>query len=991
MPEITDRFDAEKPFSCAQGRHGELIIAQGHGVRPARWSGDPEAVAVDAGMDAPAEAPEIEPATTKHYYVARVDVTKPGACYYEPPALTFSSPEEPDDGFRAAKGLSYLSQAAVSEVRVLDGGKYYDKPPSVSLSDSYGKFTDPNGLLAVLRESEDDDPNNDPYTGISQWKIVSAPGDDNVNQSYYPAFNGRYTLDAVVGDQTKTGSDTAPSYWNILKLDSTLTRDFDYTVTNTAGVGSGARFRLTFGGARWRSTTMGPLGPTDVRFDGATQLLSVEVIAYGKDYSDEEPVVITIPSMGGESPTDIVIEGYTAASVNNTAAPRYQLKRIKFSTEDDEVVDRGSGFVVAPQLKILSNSGFGAYATTTIEGDQLDEITVENPGGGYKTPPTVQVLSGGAEVFAVSRPHLRGVYQCYCRFIDDTPEDAGGPLPSNLSPVTEVDVGEGVTSLTWTLPELPDGGRAAAVELWRTTSNQATTLYRVHTGSGDTFVDDLTDDELRDPNRSGYEAMPIILPNGELNANRFGIPPSDKEVVVRFQDRHWYAVDTSGEQPNTILFSEIDEPDSVPDANELVVQQNSLDADSVRALVPFGASLFVFQSRHAYSLTFVRQPLIDGQLTPVAYRGIVNQRTWAIHAGVCYVLDESGLYSIDQSGAIKELASPIADVFRSRLSITGRTWWFVSVDPRAEIVRAFVSFEEDSPTDYPTRALCYSIASQSWWMERYPQRLTASATARLAGGDFAPIYAGEGGCYLLGDGVTDAARGAIVSVQLTNGGTGYRTPPKVSVTGGCGGEVYATIDSSGSVSGLWIASTGFGYSSGDLTIDPPNDPDAEDATAAEGSYIATGLEEDWPLHIPYEFKTGSMEYPSDLEDPKASSGTTRNVRILYKPQGGECVVAMRVYYDNSPHPRGYLVSRDRGAGFVSEPADAAARLDMGKATVQRGSDSGVASALFTGRLADDFASPERNVAVEISGAATAGEPVVLYRLDVAGTAAREQR
>jgi hypothetical protein len=33
----------------AQGRHGEVIVVQGHGVRPARWDG--AGVAIDAGME----------------------------------------------------------------------------------------------------------------------------------------------------------------------------------------------------------------------------------------------------------------------------------------------------------------------------------------------------------------------------------------------------------------------------------------------------------------------------------------------------------------------------------------------------------------------------------------------------------------------------------------------------------------------------------------------------------------------------------------------------------------------------------------------------------------------------------------------------------------------------------------------------------------------------------------------------------------------------
>jgi hypothetical protein len=269
--------------------------------------------------------------------------------------------------------------------------------------------------------------------------------------------------------------------------------------------------------------------------------------------------------------------------------------------------NKGSGYIVTPQLEIVSQTGFGGYATCTINSNgELDTVTLENKGGNYKTDPEVRILSGGAEAFAVSRPHFRGKYQCYYRHIDDTPKDKGGPFPSVLSDVNEVDAGEASTSITWTLPA--PAGRAKKMELWRTTSNQALTVYKVATidakeaisvasisvtdgglnytsiptvtvtggsptsnataiatvvggvvtavsitdagfgyvseptititgggaiadatavatlttglASTATFLDDLTDMELRDPDRSEYAAMPIILPNGECRGKK---------------------------------------------------------------------------------------------------------------------------------------------------------------------------------------------------------------------------------------------------------------------------------------------------------------------------------------------------------------------------------------------------------------------------------------------------------------------------------------
>ena len=135
------------------------------------------------------------------------------------------------------------------------------------------------------------------------------------------------------------------------------------------------------------------------------------------------------------------------------------------------------------------------------------------------------------------------MYQCYYRYVEDTSEDLGGPIVSNLSEVCEVDTGDGTASITWTLK--PPAGRAKNIELWRSTGDQAITLYKVKTIKYEppeqqpdedpnplppvwylwhgnplpvdpnapveeeeevpppdvTFTDDLTDDELRDPDR----------------------------------------------------------------------------------------------------------------------------------------------------------------------------------------------------------------------------------------------------------------------------------------------------------------------------------------------------------------------------------------------------------------------------------------------------------------------------------------------------------
>lgn len=972
---ITNRFSAGSPISAAQGRHGEMIVVQGNGVRPVRWTG--VGAGVDAGMDPPTLQPQITLDSTPRYYVARVDIHRPGACYYSAPEVTFTSSVSPASlGGRAAKAKTYLSQSAVSEAVVDDGGKHYPEPPPVTLSDSHGKGAI---LQAVLSSGgTGDDPENDPFTGISEWRIIQAPPflDESLvddGKTWYYAFNGNTTIPAVSGTSPaprpgyRLGIPAAGIWSGMIFCEAMFRTGFAYTVTNADG--TGASLRLSFSDGEWSCARDVSIGGSYTVFRGARRLRSVSVEKLGKGYSASKTVTVRIKSGSGDPSRDIIIEGYTAGNPKNAAAEGYPISEII-------IKDRGSGYLVAPQIKIISESGFGAYATCTVKDGKIDTVTLENGGAGYKTPPQVVVVSGGAEAFAVSRPHLRGKYQCYARFVDDTPEDRGGPIPSNLSPVAEVDAGEAASAMTWSVPAV--SGRAAKVELWRTTGNQATLLYRVYSGTAATFRDDLTDEEVRDPDRNGYAAMPIVLPNGELNANRFTPPPSDKSVVVRFQDRFWYGVDTSGKHGNSLLYSEVDEPESVPEINEIVLQQNARDADTIRALIPFGPTLLAMQSQHAYALTFSKNPLLDAQVSPIANRGALNQRSWDIHEGVCYVLDQRGVYAIAQSGGVESLSDAIGDLFRERIDFGKRTWPFLVVDPVTQVLRAFVAFREDGSDGFPTRALCCHIASKTWWMETYPQRIHSATTARLSNGDARCIYGAAGGHYLLDEGQADLGRGAITHVTLTAAGRGYTTPPQVTATGGVGAVLRATINGEGALTGIWIVNPGYGYTSGSLFVGPPNDPSVQ-GEQASASFTACPLGSDTPLYTTYRFRSGCMEYATDVTAPR-NMPTSRDISLLYAPQPASCEVAMRLYYNNAPHPRRNIAARNRGVGFTADTVDSGFRLDMGGASAE----SGVSAAMLSGRSVEDLSATDRHVAIELAGARKTPEPVIFYQLEQRG-------
>ena len=217
---------------------------------------------------------------------------------------------------------------------------------------------------------------------------------------------------------------------------------------------------------------------------------------------------------------------------------------------------------------------------------------------------------------------------------------------SDLSPITDVDAGPNddranSSKMEWSLPGVTPPTRADMVELWRTSAEQSLVFYRlesygVPSANGVQIVgtDTLTDEELFDPERANYAAMPIVLPNGGVNAYRFGKPRSDMSVAVAFQDRLWMGVSTSGEGVNTLYYSEFDEFESMPDVNELPIQNNQKSTDVLTALVPFGSLLLAMQHTHTYAVAYNTDPAIDASIQMMSHRGCLHQRCWDIHENI---------------------------------------------------------------------------------------------------------------------------------------------------------------------------------------------------------------------------------------------------------------------------------------------------------------------------------------------------------------------
>lgn len=675
-------------------------------------------------------------------------------------------------------------------------------------------------------------------------------------------------------------------------------------------------------------------------------------------------------------------------------------------TDESEEVDS----TLPPRRTPIPGSTEEASAICRISQDYVSETEMLDPGRGYASPPVATLSGGGgsgAKLTSIVRATFRGDYYCYYRYLDDSvlPEE-GGPLYSNLSPVTKLKSGDGMDKITWDLTSIkdnvPDGMK---LELWRTTGGQQIVVYRLgvwekdadgnllqvvpdfdgeYTPTPNEFLDDLHDSELQDPLREGFQAMPITLPNGTINANRFTPPPDMYAVGVFFQDRWWMGVHapataTEKPQPNTLRYSEQGEPSAMPEVNELIIQQNLRSADYITALVPYAGSMIVMQSRHCHRLTYVVQPIIDAGISLFAYRGCLNQRCWDIFEGRLFSMDSAGVYSITPQGEMDDLSVGIDDIFSDKIDWSKSKWFLVRAERSLNVLRISVAYVGD-PGVYPTRQLVYALDYKAWWEERYSNLLPAGCDVKKPSGQNALYYgSASGGVYELGSGSTDDGSEWISGCNIDEPGRGYRKSPDIQINSdtGSGAELSASIDSNGSLTGVIVKHCGTGYKSADKVVV------ADAPTGGKTAELSLSITESGDAPVHYSVKTGNMEFVNDTMNKGDGSAMNRQVSVVYKPTDGTSVLNLETYYNGAEVPRSNVVRRDRGVGFVNADDVPAATLNMKATNEELAESTGVARALFSGRTLDDIQGNDRHIAVGLSGKQN-NSRIVLHSVDVHG-------
>ena len=584
---------------------------------------------------------------------------------------------------------------------------------------------------------------------------------------------------------------------------------------------------------------------------------------------------------------------------------------------------------------------------------------------------------------------------------------------SDFSPITDVDTTlftatPNPTTMQWTISGVTAPARATLVEFFRTSSDESLVFYRLEMWGkvqGGTVsiqgTDTLTDEQLFDADRPFYAAVPVVLPNGNLNAYRFGIPRNDMGVCVAYGDRMWYAVSSSGEDVNTIFYSEYDEFESCPTINELPIQNNQKSTDSLTALVPFSTYLLAMQAAHCYAISFNTEPSVDATIQLMAARGVLSQQCFDLFDNRLFAMDERGVYVMDRSGSVESLSDAVATYFdEGLLDLSIRKRFFLKVDQRTNILRAFVALKGAGATS-PYLALCFNILEKTWWTESWPNGLTCSCDYRRATGDpDEPVYGSVDGDVYRAAGLVDSQYRAIESATVTSGGSGYTSAPTITVAAGQPGigAQFIPIVQDGRIAEILIAEPGFGYGtySGQtfiptvaLTIVGGGGTGASATATATLPILANDV---FPqATVPFTIRTGAMELVNDANLDRRNQLIDRSVTVVYRPTETSRVLHLREYFNNSDYPRSNVMARDRGTGFVHDTAGAKTTLDMSATRSPLGLATGVAKAQFAGRNYSDMGGADRHVAVELSCSAmpaNAGDPApsqaLIYGMEVLG-------
>lgn len=408
---------------------------------------------------------------------------------------------------------------------------------------------------------------------------------------------------------------------------------------------------------------------------------------------------------------------------------------------------------------------------------------------------------------------------------------------------------------------------------------------------------------------------------------------------------------------NQLYFSEADEPESVPSINTITIQENTGDEDEITGLMPYGSALYVLKERHVYSLTFVRQPIIDAAVHLVASRGCVNNRSWVYHEGMAYLLDEQGVYRFNGYKA-EPISEQIQDLFRGgTLDWANKKWFFAAVDPARHLIFFHVGFTADSSTR-PKKSLVFNTRNETWSVDEYCWELGGACVSRVSGqarlllgsqDDVVLAYSGTSDMVTAVRGTaTDATSTTLTDTTQTWATNAYAGAPVGIVSGTGKGQLRCVVSNTATQLNLDAA----------WTTTP-------DTTSV---YLLGAIE--------WSHKSGLLAFVRSEDQNK------RSVRLTYLPTTNPNILFAQLYKNHDAAAMDMRVDQDQGTGISTVAGSPSVCMDLQSTRSTLEADPGFKEFEFSG-LTDDRGQAARWLGVEIGGF-QGSEQITIYDLAVDG-------
>lgn len=460
--------------------------------------------------------------------------------------------------------------------------------------------------------------------------------------------------------------------------------------------------------------------------------------------------------------------------------------------------------------------------------------------------------------------------------------------------------------------------------------------------------------------------------SGKLAGTITAVPSTTSLTLAASQDTgfgtalEYYSIGDH-DRRNMVMFSEANEPESVPSVNSLILQE---DGDTMRGMMVHGSYLYLLKNRHIYRLTTAGDPRRDAAVVLVAERGVVNQRCWCRAEGLAFVMDWTGIYVFD-GASVQSASDAIQDYFRNEINWSVAKWFSAVHAPDEQTVRFFVALGDDT---FPKNALCYNYRMQQWHLEEYPFDMGCACEANING--MRRVIVGvEETVQLLSEGVLDGCapypssrETSLSSVSQTTRGTvtgatsltitdsaadfdfsSWHAPPETY------GAPIAVIDSNGDYQYRRIAS----ISSSMTTITVQ---EAWTTVPSVGDTYQIGA-------IELDAKFGTFEY---IEEEQQNA---RQVALRFEPQTYASTLNVKRFHNHSTTAQTAGMDHDNADGVVVKQDSPNIQLDLTRTTgyLRYNTNDGF----------ENHGPADRMLEVELKGV-SGNEKTQIYALDIEG-------